>query len=81
MLKSTPMMSTKRTLQTLMAAFLVASLPNAALAYIGPGAGLGVVAVTIALAIGVLLLLVGLVWYPLKRVLKKNKNKAKDGSE
>lgn len=75
------MISKKRILPTLLAAFLAASLPNTALAYIGPGAGLGVVAVTIALAIGVLLLLVGLVWYPLKRALKNRKSKAKDGSE
>ena len=47
----------------------VALLPSQALAYIGPGAGLGAIAVTIALVLGVLLLLVGLVWYPLKRAL------------
>ena len=39
-------------------------------AYIGPGAGLGAIAVTIALLIGVLLLLLGIVWFPLKRFLK-----------
>lgn len=49
-------------------------LPNPALAYIGPGAGLGAIAITIALVLGVALLLVGLVWYPLKRLLKKNKS-------
>ena len=40
------------------------------LAYIGPGAGLGAILFTIALVLGVLLLVMGLVWYPLKRVLK-----------
>ena len=45
-------------------------------AYIGPGAGLGAIAITAALALGVLLLLFGLVWYPLKRLLKKNKSDA-----
>lgn len=40
------------------------------LAYIGPGAGLGALILTIALVLGVVLLLFGLVWYPLKRVLK-----------
>ena len=38
------------------------------LAYIGPGAGLGALIVTIALLLGAVLLLVGLVWYPLKRM-------------
>ena len=49
-------------------------LPNAALAYIGPGAGLGAIAITIALVLGVVLLFVGLVWYPLKRFLNRNKH-------
>lgn len=43
-------------------------LPDHALAYIGPGAGLGAFIVAIALGLGVLLLLTGLVWYPLKRL-------------
>ena len=52
------------------------SLGNPAHAYIGPGAGLGAIAVTIALVLGVLLLIVGLVWYPLKRLLKGKKSGA-----
>jgi hypothetical protein len=47
------------------------AIPDTALAYIGPGAGLGAIAVTIALVLGVLLLVIGLVWYPLKRLLKR----------
>ncbi len=57
---------------------MLASLPNPALAYIGPGAGLGAIALVIALGLGLLLLLVGLVWYPLKRVLRKNKVRKDD---
>lgn len=66
-----------------LAVAFAATLPNTALAYIGPGAGLGAIAVTVALVVGVLLLLVGLVWYPLKRALKKPKptNEIKSGSE
>ena len=45
-------------------------------AYIGPGAGLGAFAVVLALGAGVLLLIVGLVWFPLKRMMKKNKAQA-----
>ena len=48
-------------------------LPVPAFAYIGPGAGLGAIAVTAGLLFGVLLLIIGLVWYPLKRLLKGGK--------
>ena len=51
----------------------IAVVSGPALAYIGPGAGLGAIAVTIALALAALLLLVGLVWYPLKRIFKGKK--------
>lgn len=49
-------------------------------AYIGPGAGLGAVAVTVALVLGVLLLVIGLVWYPLKRLLKRGKKESDSDS-
>lgn len=45
-------------------------LPAPAMAYIGPGVGLGAIAVTAALFAGLLLLVAGLVWYPLKRALR-----------
>lgn len=48
----------------------LAATASPAAAYIGPGAGLGAIAVTVALILGVLLLIVGLVWFPLKRMLK-----------
>jgi len=59
-------------LAALLAAVLGVVLPSPALAYIGPGAGLGAIAVTVALLLGVVLLVIGLVWYPLKRLLKRN---------
>jgi hypothetical protein len=49
-------------------------------AYIGPGVGLGAIAVTIALVLGVLFLLVGLVWYPLKRFFKGKDKSDPDNS-
>lgn len=57
------------------------ALLDPALAYIGPGAGLGAIAITIALALGVLLLVIGLVWYPLKRVLNGRKAEAVGASQ
>ena len=70
----------------LLAMVLGIVFPGPALAYIGPGAGLGVIAVTVALVLGVLLLVIGLVWYPLKRLLKRKKavvaeSDRTDGSE
>lgn len=50
------------------------------LAYIGPGAGLGALIVTIALLLGAVLLLAGLVWYPLKRLRKDRASKVASGS-
>ena len=47
--------------------------PDPAWAYIGPGAGLGAIAITVAFVLGMLLLVIGLVWYPLKRLIKGNK--------
>ena len=59
---------------------LAGLLSGHALAYIGPGAGLGGIAVLVALSLGVLLLVIGLVWYPLKRLLRgRSKDPAGDG--
>jgi len=54
----------------LVATALALLVPGSAQAYIGPGAGLGAIALTVALLVGVVLLVIGLVWYPLKRLLK-----------
>ena len=40
-------------------------------AYVGPGLGLGVVGALVGLIVAVFLSIVGLVWYPVKRLLKK----------
>ncbi len=58
----------------------VAALSDHVLAYIGPGAGLGALIVTIALVLGAVLLLIGLVWYPLKRLRKGRTVNAASGS-
>lgn len=62
------------------AALLILSAGPAA-AYIGPGAGAGALAVTLALGVGAFLLVVGLVWYPLKRFIKGRKRaEGKEGT-
>lgn len=55
---------------------LAVSAPQAALAYIGPGVGLGAVAVAFSIMFGFGLLIVGLVWFPLKRVFRRMRKDA-----
>lgn len=43
-------------------------------AYVGPGAGLSTIGTAIALLVSLILLIVGFVWYPVKRFLKKRDN-------
>jgi hypothetical protein len=59
---------------------LASAFPVAAHAYIGPGAGLGAIGLTIALIVGLVLLVVGFVWYPLKRFLRGRKTKIDSAS-
>lgn len=49
----------------------VAATPAAA--YIGPGAGLGAIGTVFAVIGAILLMIVGFVWYPIKRLLKRGK--------
>ena len=55
----------------LCAGLVAAVLPEAALAYVGPGAGLTAIGTVLALLGAVGLALVGFVWYPLKRLLRR----------
>lgn len=56
---------------------LLALLPiTAAHAYIGPGAGAGTIAVVFGILSSIFLAFVGIVWYPIKRLVKKLKRKS-----
>ena len=57
-------------------AALVALGPTVAHAYVGPGAGLTAIGTVLALLAAVLFALVGFVWYPMKRLLKRSGAKA-----
>lgn len=50
-------------------------IENTALAYIGPGMTGGVFAATIAIIVAIFAALFGLIWFPIKRLLKKRKEK------
>lgn len=44
-----------------------------AYAYVGPGLGLGAIGALLGIVLAVVLAVVGVIWYPMKRVLKKGK--------
>jgi hypothetical protein len=64
--------------KTIVSLVLLATLPvTAAHAYIGPGAGAGTIAVVLGILSSIFLAFVGIVWYPIKRLLRKLKGGAK----
>ena len=54
--------------------FLV-SAETLAFGYIGPGMGGGVIAATVGIIIAIFAALFGLIWFPLKKLIKKRKEK------
>lgn len=52
--------------------FLLFSQP--AQAYIGPGAGLTAIGSFLAFVLAVIVAIIGFLWYPIKRMLKKRKS-------
>lgn len=57
----------------LTATILTGLMATPAAAYIGPGAGMGAIGTVIAVIGAILLMIVGFVWYPVKRMLKRGK--------
>lgn len=47
--------------------------------YVGPGAGLGAIGTVLALVGAILLAVVGFVWYPVKRLLAKRRERRSIG--
>jgi hypothetical protein len=54
------------------AVFLL-SLAYSAEAYVGPGMGLGVIAAVVGFLTAILLAIAGMVWYPVKRMLRSRR--------
>ena len=50
-------------------------IDNTAFAYIGPGMTGGVITATIGIIVAIFAVLFGLIWFPIKRLLKKRKKK------
>jgi len=70
------MLRPKLTVGAVCAATLaVAAATSPAAAYIGPGLGLGVIASIFGAIAAFFMMLAGLVWYPVKDMLRKGKEK------
>lgn len=70
-------MSYRFSTQYKLAAGLVAMIaPSMASAYVGPGAGITAIGSVLALLVGVVLAIVGFLWYPIKRFIRSRSGKA-----
>lgn len=49
--------------------------PTLALAYIGPGLGSGAIVAVLGTVLGLLMLVIGVVWYPVKRLIRRLRSK------
>ena len=58
--------------------FLMLTVSTPAYAYIGPGMGGGVIAAIIGFFVAIILGFWGILYYPIKRALKKKKKKKND---
>ena len=59
-----------------MLALILCLTPSSADAYVGPGSGITVIGAALALVGGVILAIVGFVWYPIKRLLRRSKQRS-----
>lgn len=60
-------------------AALAMAAASPASAYVGPGAGLSAIGSALAFVGVILLMIVGLVWYPVKRLLRGSRSEQQDG--
>ena len=60
-------------MKIVLAAVIALCAVSPALAYIGPGAGIGAIGTVVAVIGAILLMIIGFVWYPVKRLLKRFK--------
>lgn len=67
-------------MKRLAVAVFLLSLATSAEAYVGPGMGLGVVAAVVGFLTAILLALAGMVWYPVKRMLRGKRPPAPAGA-
>ena len=56
-----------------MLALILCLTPSSVDAYVGPGSGITVIGAALALVGGVILAIIGFIWYPIKRLLRRSK--------
>lgn len=44
---------------------------SSAFAYVGPGLGVGVVASVLGIFVALIMLLIAVIWYPIKKIIRK----------
>ena len=57
----------------ILSSFVFFLITTSSFAYLGPGVGGGVIAATIGVIVAIFAALFGLIWFPVKRLLKKRK--------
>ncbi len=62
-------------------ALAIVLLPGLAHAYIGPGAGISAIGAAFALVAAVFFAIVGFIWYPVKRLLRRRSKAAEPGPQ
>ena len=55
--------------------FLIFIISSNSYAYLGPGIGGGSIAATLGIIIAIFAAMFGLIWFPIKRLIKKRKEK------
>lgn len=65
----------RRVTPFLIATLILALQPVAALAYIGPGVGAGAIAAVLGVLGSILLAIIAVIYYPIKRMMKGGKGK------
>ena len=54
--------------------FFTFLIPSLAHAYLGPGVAGGIIAATIGIVVAIFAVIFGILWFPIKRFLKKRRN-------
>ena len=54
---------------------ILISLSSSVYAYIGPGMGGGIILATIGIVIAIFAAIFGIIWFPIKRLIQKRKEK------
>lgn len=68
-------MNDMRTIYKLILATCLVAFTSLAQAYVGPGAGLSAIGTILAFLAAIVLMIVGFLWYPIKRLIKGRKER------